>query len=95
MGIYRLSIDAEADLSRIWLHGLRTYGLEQADKYYNDLFDRFEEIAENPYIYQVVDHIREGYRRSSCGVDNIYYRVNDQEVEIMNIIGRQNIDEWL
>jgi toxin ParE1/3/4 len=55
MGTYKLSKDAEADLNRIWLHGLRNYGLEQADNYYNALFDRFEELAENPYLYQSVD----------------------------------------
>jgi len=95
MGIYKLSNEAEADLDRIWLRGLKEYGLEQADKYYNALFDRFEELADNPYLYQLVDDIRQSYRRSPCGVDTIYYRINGGCVEIMNIIGRQDIEEWL
>jgi antitoxin ParD1/3/4 len=28
--------------------------LEQADKYYNALFERFEELSENPFLYQAV-----------------------------------------
>ena len=95
MGSYKLSNEAEADLERIWLRGLRKYGLEQADKYYNTLFDRFEELAENPFLYQAVDNIREGYRRSPCGVDAIYYRFENDIVEIMNIIGQQDTEKWL
>ena len=95
MGSYKLSNEAEADLERIWLRGLREYGLEQADKYYNTLFDRFEELAENPFLYQAVDDIREGYRRSPCGVDAIYYRFENDIVEIMNIIGQQDTEKWL
>lgn len=71
MGIYKLSEDAKADLIRIHQHGVREYGEIQADKYYSAFFNRFEELAEQPYLYQGVDHIREGYRRSVCGVDSI------------------------
>ena len=35
------------------------------------------------------------YRRSPCGADSIYYRVDGNDVEIMSIIGRQDIEEWL
>ena len=91
MGTYKHSNDTEADLERIQLRGFKEYGLEQADKYYNALFDRFEELADNPYLYQAVDDIREHYRRSPCGVDTIYYRIDGDYVEIMNIIGRQDI----
>ena len=93
MGNYKLSPDAEDDLHRIWLHGLREYGETQADKYYSNFIEHFEKIAEQPYMYQAVDFIREGYRRSVCGVDSIYYRVEGDTVEIMNILGRQDTDE--
>jgi toxin ParE1/3/4 len=91
MARYRLSEDAVDDLIRIHQWGVRKYGEVQADKYYNVLFDRFEQIAQQPYLYQAVDYIREGYRRSTCGADSIYYRIEDNTVEIMNILGRQDI----
>jgi toxin ParE1/3/4 len=46
-------------------------------------------------LYPAVDDIREGYRRSVCGVDSIYYRIEGETVEIMAIIGRQDVEEWL
>jgi toxin ParE1/3/4 len=95
MATYRLSENAREDLRRIYRRGLREYGEAQADEYYNALFDRFDQIAERPFLYPAVDDIREGYRRSVCGVDNIYYRIEGETVEIMAIIGRQDVEEWL
>ncbi len=95
MANYKLSQDAKSDLKRIYKHGVREYGEAQADKHFEALFIRFEDIAENPYHYQLVDHIKEGYRRSPCGSDNIYYRIKNDIAEIMNIIGRQDIEKSL
>jgi toxin ParE1/3/4 len=95
MGNYRITEDAKEDLRRIYRHGVLAFGETQADKYYDSFFERFEQIAEHPYLYPSVDFIREGYRRSVCGVDSIFYRVVGDTVEIMNILGRQNIDDIL
>ena len=35
------------------------------------------------------------YRRSVCGVDSIYYRIVGNTVEIMRILGQQDVDDWL
>ena len=92
---YRLSNDAKMDLARLYWRGVEEFGENQAERYYEALFQRFDEIAEAPYQYQGVDHIREGYRRSVCGVDSIYYRLSGEEVEIMRVLGRQDADERL
>ena len=93
MGAYKLSKAAEADLIRIHHYGVRNYGEVQAERYFRTFFDRFEELATQPYLYPAVDYIREGYRRSVCGKDNIYYRITGDNIEIMAIIGRQNPKE--
>jgi len=95
MGSYRLSQDAKSDLKRIYRRGVFEFGEERADKYFDALFIRFKEIADNPCQYQLVDHIKQGYRRSPCGSDNIYYRIDGNTAEIMNIIGRQDVTEHL
>ena len=56
--IYKLSNKAEDDLDRIYEYGLLHHGLENADKYYDGLIERFEELAKNPYQYPAVDHVR-------------------------------------
>jgi toxin ParE1/3/4 len=92
MGKYKISEEAKENLKRIYKYGVLEYGEEQADRYFEALFERFEALAESPYLYQAIDHIRCGYRRSVCGVDSIYYRVRDDEVEIMSVLGTQDIN---
>ena len=90
---YRVSPEAEADLYRIWLYGLEHWGLEKADLYHQGFMQRFEEIAMNPFLYPSADYIRKNYRKSVCGVDTIYYRITNNAIEIMNIIGRQSVEK--
>ena len=95
MGTYKLTRDAKDDLIRIYQRGLREFGEVQADAYFNGLFERFEALADQPLAYPAVEDIRVGYRRSVCGEDSIYYRVQGEIVEIMAIIGQQDLDDWL
>ena len=95
MGSYRLSDQADADLARIYQWGVRTHGVEQADAYFLQLIERFQQIADKPLMYPAADGVRKGYRRSVCGRDSIYYRITEDTVEIMAVIGRQDIEAWL
>ena len=95
MANYKLSEDAKADLIRIHQYGVRQFGETQADNYYFAFFNQFEKIAKQPLSYPEVNHIRKGYRRCVCGVDSIYYRIEKGLVEIISIIGRQDLDENL
>ena len=95
MESYKLSLIAKQDLRRIYTYGFVEFGELQADKYFEGFFQTFEKIASNPSAYQSVDYIREGYRRCAYGSDSIYYRYNGIEVEIMAILGGQDIVEWL
>ena len=95
MGNYRLTQAAKEDLRQIYFYGFETWGEAAADQYYNDLFDRFEQIAAQPYLYPSVDFLRKGYRRSVCGVESIYYRIEIDVVEIMAILRSQDTDTAL
>lgn len=88
---YRLTTAAEQDLLQISLYGLQQFGLQQARVYHIRLVNRFEELAKTPELYQPVEHIRKGYRRSVCGAHSIYYRVHKDTVEIVRILGTQEL----
>ena len=88
---YKLSNDAKEDLIRIHHYGVKKFGITQADKYFNSFFEYFDIIAEMPFSFESVDFIKSGYRRCVCGSDSIYYRINDNIVEIMSIVGRQDL----
>ncbi len=95
MAKYKLSNEAKEDLIRIHHYGVEKFGLSQADKYFNTFFDYFEIIAERPLSFESVDYIKKGYRHCVCGSDSIYYRINNGVVEIIAIIGRQDITNIL
>jgi len=88
---YRLSNTAKEDLIRIHQFGTKQFGSNQADKYVGQLFDSFKKIAERPFAFESVDYIKKGYRRCVSGSDSIYYRIGINTVEIMTIIGRQDL----
>ena len=95
MAKYRLSNAAKEDLIRIHHYGIEKFGITQADKYFDSFFEYFEIIAQRPFAFESVDYIKEGYRRCAYGSDSIYYRINDNIVEIMTIVGMQDLKNIL
>ena len=95
MGKYKLSNVAKEDLVRIHHYGVKQFGIKQADKYFDSFFVHFELIAKNPQSFESVDFIQSGYRRCVCGVDSIFYKMKEDVVEIMTIIGRQDLNQLL
>ncbi len=97
MAKYRLSNEAREDLIRIHHYGVERFGMVQADKYFNTFFKYFDIIAQQPFSFESVDYIKKDYRRCACGADSIYYKykVNDDVVEIMAIVGRQDLNNIL
>ncbi len=95
MASYKLSNEAKNDLIRIHQYGVKRFGMAQADSYFNTFFQYFDRIAEHPFSFESVDHIKKEYRRCVCGVDSIFFKVNGNSVEIMAIVGKQGINEVL
>lgn len=65
--------------------------MNQSDRYFDEIFIQFENISIRPYSYEAVDHIKKGYRRCVYKSDSIYFRINKNQVEIMTIIGSQDL----
>ena len=95
MAEYRISNTAKEDLIRIHHYGVNKFGITQADKYFDSFFEYFEIIAQRPFSFESVDFIKKGYRRCVCGSDSIFFKVDENVVEIMTIIGRQDLDNIL
>jgi toxin ParE1/3/4 len=85
-----LSEAADADLERLYEWGIDRFGMNAADEYYDGLIARLGQIADTPQLWQEVDHIRAGYRRSVYVAHSIYYRVEANGVLIVRVLGREN-----
>lgn len=90
MASYRLTDAALSDLDRLYEYGILTFGLKQADEYYDGLVAFFQSIGDNPLSYARVDAIRQGYRRAPYFNNSVYYRQEENEVVIVRILGREN-----
>ena len=93
---YRLAPEAERDMQAIWLYTLEEWGLEQANRYADELTDAFAQLAESPKMATPCDHIRKGYRRSRVGRHAIYFRVTDYGIAVIRVLhGRMNAPSHL
>lgn len=88
---YKLSLDAESDITRLYEYGFYKFGVLQADKYYDMLFECFNKIAVNPFMFPSAKYIKKDFRFCVCDVDTIYYKItNENQVKIITIIGKQD-----
>ena len=91
MAKYNLTEKADEDLSEIYRYGIRRHGLLQANQYYDALIERFEAITNAPNLYPEANDLKEGYRKSVCGMDTIYYRVLESvDIKIVRILRSQD-----
>ena len=95
MANYRLSNEAKEDLIRIHQFGIRKFGIVQADKYFDSFFEYFEIITQRPFSFESVNHLKKDYRRCVCGSDSIFFKINEDIIEIMAIVGQQDLNATL
>ncbi len=94
MARFRISPSAKVDLERIWFYGLEQRVEKAADEYHGAFFQHFEELAVQPLLYPE-SNVRQGYRRSVCGKDSVFYRLDNETVEIMAVLGKEDAEGWL
>lgn len=95
MAKYSLSREADADLQSIYEFGAVNFGIDQADTYFDGLVDQLGKIAKHPERYPRVDEIRAGYRRAIFDSHAIYFKASDDGVEVIRILGQQDLEEAL
>jgi len=80
---------AEKDLIDIWLYSFENWGEAQADKYHDGLTEAFSTIAQNPSIGTNCDDVRQGYRKYGSHRHLIFYRVRDDTIHIIRVLGEE------
>ena len=83
---FRLAPAARSDLEGIWLYGLDKWGIEQADRYIDQLEEKLAWLAENPKLVPACDHIRTGYRSGEVGSHIIYFQITDYGIAVIRIL---------
>ncbi len=90
---YQISKKAYEDIENIWLYTFENWSQEQADRYFQLIFDEIEYLSENPYLGMDFSNIRIGYRRSKVKSHYIFYRIITDKIEIIRILHqRMNVE---
>lgn len=95
MASFKLTEAAKDDLVNSYEYGFYQFGESQATIYHNQLEERFTFLANNPYAAPVAKDIDEQYRRAVHGSDSIYYRITDEGILIVRVIGKQDVTKRL
>ena len=81
-----ISKKAVSDLEEIWLYTVEKWSIEQADRYYNLIFDEINYICKNINAGKSMEHVRKGYRASKVKFHFIFYRVLNDTIEVIRIL---------
>lgn len=83
---FTISKKAVSDLEEIWLYTVEKWSVEQADRYYNLIFDEINYICKNSDAGKSMEHVRKGYRASKVKSHLIFYKISNDIIEIVRIL---------
>ena len=88
---YIISKEAIADLDEIWYNTVKKWSAEQANRYYDLIFQEIDYIRKRPLSGKPLDDFRKGYRVSKVKSHLVFYKVVSETIEIIRIL-HQRID---
>ncbi len=74
------------DIEDIWLYTFHKWSVTQADRYHSMIVKEIEFLAANPQSGKKQHHIRKGYYSSKIKSHIIFYRILENELEVIRIL---------
>ena len=86
MLVFNLTATAEQELHNIYTYSLEKWGKKQADEYLKQLEDAFHLLLNNPHLGKQRNELKQGYRSLIIQKHSIFYRINNNEINILRIL---------
>jgi len=86
MADFRLSSQADSDLSGIAIFTIESFGIEQARRYRDGLEVSFQNLADNPLLGHSADYLAPQLRRLEYQSHVIFYMPKEHGVLIVRIL---------
>jgi toxin ParE1/3/4 len=84
--LFELKPAAEQDIRDIYEFGRVTFGEKKAELYFQDLFEAFEHVSENPRVNRERLEVAPPARIHVFHAHLIFYRIDDASVSIVRIL---------
>ena len=84
----KISLQANNDIENIWLYTMSNWSKEQADRYYNNIFDEIEYISNYPNSGKNYGDLVKGYFASRVKSHLIFYKIDTKEntIQIIRVL---------
>ena len=86
MADFKLTQKAKTDLINIAKYTEAQWGIEQRNLYLKQFDDAFHLIADKPDVGKECHFIKKHYRRFPQGRHVIFYKTNNQSIEIIRLL---------
>jgi len=86
--VFNLSVTpkAESDLIGIWVYTCEEWGVDQADKYLDQLEAGMQQLINHPSLGANYAHVLPGYRRLQVEHHAVFYQVLESEMLIVRVL---------
>ena len=86
--MFNLSVTpkAESDLIGIWVYTCEEWGVDQADKYLDQLEAGMQQLINHPSLGANYAHVLSGYRRLQVEHHAVFYQVLESEMLIVRVL---------
>jgi toxin ParE1/3/4 len=85
----KLSQEFNVDLDDIFQYGIETFGIKQAEKYENEIWQLIESLSHNYLLFPECRYLptkSKIYRWIILDAHHIIYRVTNSEIQILRIL---------
>ncbi|MGB4059319.1 MAG: type II toxin-antitoxin system RelE/ParE family toxin [Burkholderiaceae bacterium] len=86
MSDFQLTPAALADLEGIWRYTAEQWGVDQAERYLNELNQTFAALARAPKTAPGCDHIRPGYRCQFVEHHVVYFKLEGATLLVVRVL---------
>ena len=83
---YALRPRARRDIEEIWDCSVAAWGVRQAENYVRQVQRSLEILANYPRLGRACDDIRPGYRKHPTGSHVVFYRIDEDGIEVVRIL---------
>jgi len=93
---FRTTEAADRDIAGLYADGEERFGTRQAERYQDELFDRFDLIGDNPRLARERPEFTPSIRVHPYGAHLIVYVLDDAGVLIVRVLpARADWERWL